>query len=321
MVVAREQARWRPVHFLVGACIAALLAFGAFSIRYSQRSHAGFPPLRPTGLEQPDVPRAYTVAPPIDAHGPVLFDVYGQYDDPDMYEPTLIHVASGVVHDRSVRCIGNLCIGSAHGASNYAALDAAGVTHVVSAIGTCSLRSDGRPCLDLELEDASFPENAGAMLKALRLAIVWRLRHTTVQCMSTDCPPPSPLPRVFVHCSAGVSRSAALVIGYMLEDAGRFTHSSMIDFSHNRLGYDAALALLREARAVVRPNPVFELTLRVAATVGLGPDAECTLRYILYTRKNGHPCTCNDEETCTVADLMLCRHADLVQQIWGIAKP
>lgn len=103
----------------------------------------------------------------------------------------------------------------------------------------------------------------------------------------------------------------------MLEDAGRFTHYRLVDFHivSGVLGYDAALGWLHKARAVALPNPAFELALRVADAVGLGPDAECALRYILYTRNDGRPCTCEDEETCAVADTILRRYTYLVHQI------
>uniref|UniRef100_A0A3B3QHE8 Dual specificity phosphatase 19b n=1 Tax=Paramormyrops kingsleyae TaxID=1676925 RepID=A0A3B3QHE8_9TELE len=48
---------------------------------------------------------------------------------------------------------------------------------------------------------------------------------------------------VLVHCNAGVSRSAAIVIGYLMSREG--------------LAFNAALALVKAARPAIRPNPGF----------------------------------------------------------------
>ena len=48
---------------------------------------------------------------------------------------------------------------------------------------------------------------------------------------------------VLVHCQQGISRSASIVIAYLIRN-------------HN-MSYDAALALLKRKRACVKPNPGF----------------------------------------------------------------
>jgi hypothetical protein len=53
---------------------------------------------------------------------------------------------------------------------------------------------------------------------------------------------------VFVHCAAGSSRSASLVIGYMMKK-----------FS---LSYENALHYVQSKRPCVKPNPGFEVELR-----------------------------------------------------------
>mmetsp|Transcript_54545 Transcript_54545/g.174955 ORF Transcript_54545/g.174955 Transcript_54545/m.174955 type:complete len:277 (-) Transcript_54545:118-948(-) len=53
---------------------------------------------------------------------------------------------------------------------------------------------------------------------------------------------------VLVHCLMGISRSASLVLAYLMRSQG--------------LGYDAALAALRESRWSVRPNEGFRQQLR-----------------------------------------------------------
>jgi atypical dual specificity phosphatase len=57
-----------------------------------------------------------------------------------------------------------------------------------------------------------------------------------------------PSARILVHCKAGVSRSASLVIAYLIMEHG-YT-------------YDAALAEVRERREIANPNPSFEEQLR-----------------------------------------------------------
>ncbi|XP_018584400.1 dual specificity protein phosphatase 19 [Scleropages formosus] len=53
---------------------------------------------------------------------------------------------------------------------------------------------------------------------------------------------------VLVHCNAGVSRSAAVVIGYLMSREG--------------LTFDDAFALVKAARLAVRPNPGFYQQLK-----------------------------------------------------------
>lgn len=53
---------------------------------------------------------------------------------------------------------------------------------------------------------------------------------------------------VLVHCMAGISRSAAIVIAYLM--------------ATEQLDFDAALAKLREKRPIVNPNQGFCAQLR-----------------------------------------------------------
>ncbi|KAJ7121461.1 dual specificity phosphatase [Mycena epipterygia] len=67
---------------------------------------------------------------------------------------------------------------------------------------------------------------------------------------------------VLVNCHQGVSRSASIVIAYLIRDRA--------------MSYDAAYELVKSQRACVRPNPGFVATLReweaVCKTAG-APDA------------------------------------------------
>lgn len=53
---------------------------------------------------------------------------------------------------------------------------------------------------------------------------------------------------VLVHCQQGVSRSAAVVIAYLIRNRG--------------MSYDAAFAFLKRKRACIKPNPGFVKTLQ-----------------------------------------------------------
>lgn len=54
---------------------------------------------------------------------------------------------------------------------------------------------------------------------------------------------PEPRPRVLIHCLQGQSRSGAVVVAYVMSALG--------------LDYDAALAVVRQYRSAVSPNPGF----------------------------------------------------------------
>ncbi|XP_024237642.1 dual specificity protein phosphatase 19-like [Oncorhynchus tshawytscha] len=53
---------------------------------------------------------------------------------------------------------------------------------------------------------------------------------------------------VLVHCNAGVSRAASVLIGYLMYREG--------------LGFDEAFAVVKEARPSIRPNPGFHEQLK-----------------------------------------------------------
>jgi len=171
--------------------------------------------------------------------------------------------------DWTVSCVlsANVCIGGQVGAFYYEGLDAANVTHVISAIGMCPERTDGRPCLNLDLKDTN---GELGIVEGLRRARDWAApgAHTA------DGRPT----RIFVHCAAGMSRSAAIVLMYMMDaDAG--------------LTYDTALAQLRRARPVARPNPLFELVLRLLHDVRDWEETACGVAFALARGGDVPRCT------------------------------
>lgn len=60
--------------------------------------------------------------------------------------------------------------------------------------------------------------------------------------------------KVLVHCVAGVSRSASVVIAYIMKELG--------------LSYDTAFTLVRKSRGIVSPNSGFEKQLRYYEALG-----------------------------------------------------
>lgn len=179
--------------------------------------------------------------------------------------------------DRAVYCVGSVCVGNVFAAANWAALDEAGVMHIVSALGTCKARADAarRPCLDLMLEDTIGETN---IMDALRTALAWRKEQ-----------PPGR--RTFVHCAAGVSRSATIAIAFLMEDTGS--------------DYDTALALLRKARPVAQPNPLFELALRLSELLGVSDAADCALKHAVAPEHQ--PCGCG-ENACAALSVVAVEH-------------
>lgn len=64
---------------------------------------------------------------------------------------------------------------------------------------------------------------------------------------------------MLVHCAQGISRSASVLIGYLM--------------SREQLQYDAALAALQAVRPAVQPNPGFVLQLQEWGRAGCCLDS------------------------------------------------
>jgi hypothetical protein len=168
--------------------------------------------------------------------------------------PKLVRSKQGVWAaecDFGVVCLGRLCIGTEHAASNQEGLRSAGVTHVVSAVHQCYKQS--LPCLDLDMLDTSGETRIVRHLIDTTSWIDQALRETSDG-------------RVFVHCAAGVSRSSTIVLAYMLtEDRNK--------------EYETALAELRVVRSVVQPNALFELVLRLLSHGCNWNEIKCAVQY------------------------------------------
>ena len=122
-------------------------------------------------------------------------------------------------------------IGNQYAAQNEAWLREQGIQHIVSLVGEPPEgRLENINYLVLNLDDVQ-GEN---ILDAVRTVHLF---------LSTCRLLPGSEPRMLIHCHAGVSRSAAVVIGHlMLRDC---------------LSYEEAYQRVKEARSVVHPNAGF----------------------------------------------------------------
>jgi predicted protein tyrosine phosphatase len=141
--------------------------------------------------------------------------------------------------DQTAQCLDSaerVCIGNYLAARNTAHLRALGITHMVTAIG--EPRSGRVPHIEylvLDLDDTVHQDMREAFARSHEFIV-------RALASSTDA-------RVLVHCAAGVSRSAALVIHHLMR-------------THHALTYDMALTWLQSVRHVVQPNSAFERQLR-----------------------------------------------------------
>lgn len=96
------------------------------------------------------------------------------------------------------------------------------------------------PCLDT-LDVVGCPQ--GVLSTDLALPCLC-LTLASLRC----CPAPPNTGVVLVHCAQGISRSASILIGYLM--------------ARERLAYESALSALQGVRPVVQPNPGFVLQLQ-----------------------------------------------------------
>ncbi|XP_066568668.1 dual specificity protein phosphatase 2-like [Amia ocellicauda] len=133
-----------------------------------------------------------------------------------------------------------LFLGSARDASQWEGLAGRGITAVLNVSSRCPNVFEGR--LDyrtLRLEDSLATDLTPTLPHAIRFIDSVRERGG----------------RVLVHCQAGVSRSAAVCLAYLMES--------------RRLPLAEALAFVRQRRAAVAPNLAFMGQLLQLETQGL----------------------------------------------------
>lgn len=139
----------------------------------------------------------------------------------------------------------NVYIGNQIGAEDIAYLKNNRITHVINAaaeIPNYHESTTGVKYFKLQLTDDPRPsvDNLLKVLEPTYNFIISAIRS-------------NPNARILVHCAAGISRSASIVIYYLMK--------------RNTIGYDEALDLLRRQRSTVNPNPWYRSQLQDAQTI------------------------------------------------------
>lgn len=131
--------------------------------------------------------------------------------------------------DRSAQCVNDyLCIGNQFAACNRSDMHANGITHVVSLIGELDCAPNDVPRTVIDVDDVPYQ----GMLSAFML---------TAAAIDDEREAGG---RVLVHCAAGISRSSATIIYYLM--------------TREHKDYNSALQLIRTVRPIVQPNAGFE---------------------------------------------------------------
>ena len=139
-----------------------------------------------------------------------------------------------------------LVIGDAVLASSKPLLDAFGITAVVNCAEeidsfTCPVAGTASSYLRLDMKDhAKF-----RIQDAINQAVPFIRQHLEKKKKKGTA---APAATVLVHCQMGISRSATIVMAYLMHKHG--------------LTYDDALRLVQRKRPIVQPNPGFEAQLR-----------------------------------------------------------
>lgn len=126
--------------------------------------------------------------------------------------------------------LGNVCA-----LLDHVFLEENDITHAINVAAEWSFLCEGRfsvnmRCFPLnDTTDQSIDDVNFTLGVASHMLTIWRRNNQTV----------------LVHCNAGISRSSAVVIMYMMT-------------RDPTLQYDAALKLVRKSRAMARPNHLFE---------------------------------------------------------------
>lgn len=144
-------------------------------------------------------------------------------------------------YDPVAQVMSGLLIGSKESESCLAGLRAAGVTHILQCgVELMPSHKDHFVYKQLKICDKEYEDVVGVFSEAFEFINEARKTGT-----------------VLVHCAQGISRSAAVVIGYLM--------------NHSRMTYTAALAQVQQARPVVNPNEGFVLQLQKFGHLNCNP--------------------------------------------------
>jgi protein-tyrosine phosphatase len=129
-----------------------------------------------------------------------------------------------------------LYIGDSTASSNLKLLQSMGITHIVNTASEIPNSFQGKfHYLNLGLHDHSKDEDLFRVLEPSYRYIRSVMQH-------------NPKSKIFVHCHAGISRSASTVIYYLMRT--------------NNWTFDQAYKFLKSKRSIVRPNSWYTQQLR-----------------------------------------------------------
>jgi protein-tyrosine phosphatase len=161
----------------------------------------------------------------------------------------------------------HLFIASNTVASQTPVLKSKGITHIVNCVSQLVESPEGFACLDIPMNDGG-DENVLSHIFATTAFIERAIVGSG---------------KVLVHCIEGVSRSCAVVIGYLILT--------------EKMSYPAAFACVREKRRIASPNPKFIAQLmQLAEIVGASAARTC-----FFTRQKMIPFEIVDRRGTIVA--------------------
>ena len=133
----------------------------------------------------------------------------------------------------------NIWIGDIRAAASHEWLSKTGVTHVVNCTNhiSCPFNKRGIHYLKLNLQDSPVP-HVDDLFRVLEPSYVYICKVLAY----------SPKTQILVHCHAGISRSASVVIYYLMRS--------------QNWTYETALDYLKGKRSIVKPNPWYEQQLK-----------------------------------------------------------
>lgn len=128
----------------------------------------------------------------------------------------------------------NIYLGSIEAATDSSLLKELGITHIINAAKDAKYNSGKIKQIKLELDDVP-EENLFRVLEPSRMVI------NRILVSGSDH-------KILVHCIAGISRSASVVIYHLMKS--------------KNWSFDRAKEFVKSKRIVINPNAGFEKTLR-----------------------------------------------------------